>query len=457
MVKTTLRLSLRLLALLAILLGALPLPLSAAAGGPTFTITVKSAFLRSQPGWNAGDRTFSVFQCQIYPILGRTEDSAWVRLGTAGASGDTWISVGYGLVTGNLSAAPVVAPAPVYNLPAPTATLPPGGTGAGGALRFTVTVKSMFARGSPSATGPRVFSVFQGQVYTVLARSSDSRWVRLDIRGPEGWAPANAGTLSGPITLVAVGGAAPAATAPPPPIGGPMLPTVSARAKEIYLRGLELGANPRAFSKIGDCMSVPPFFLTPFDRGEYRLGNDYAYLQDTITNFAGSFERDSLAARDGLNVKSLFDPLWNDPRVCSAEESPLACELRVNRASIALISLGTNGAWQTDAEYESYLRKIIDYAISQGVLPILSTKADNLEGGDRFNQVMIRLAGEYELPLWNFALAARALPNSGLVDPYHLTWGQAFFDRPGPLTLGWQVRNLTALQSLDMVWRAARQ
>jgi hypothetical protein len=236
-----------------------------------------------------------------------------------------------------------------------------------------------------------------------------------------------------------------------------VLPAVSDRAREIYRRGLALGNNPRAFAKVGDCMSVPPFFLAPFDRGEYRLGATYAYLQDTITNFAGSFERDSFAARDGLNVKSLFDPLWSDPTLCPPDESPLSCEYRLHQPSLALISLGTNGAWQTNEEYERYLRQIIDFSIERGVLPILSTKADNLEGGDRFNQVMVKLADEYQLPLWNFALAARALPNAGLVDPYHLTWGQAFFDRPGPLSTGWQVRNLTALQSLDTVWRGVRE
>ncbi len=291
----------------------------------------------------------------------------------------------------------------------------------------------------------------------MLARSADSRWLRLDVRGPEAWVPANTGTVAGQVALLPVGGTGvPAATAPPPPIGGPILPTVSQRAREIYQHGLTLGNNPRAFSKVGDCMSVPPFFLAPFDKGEYRLGSDYAYLQDSITNFAGSFGRDSFAARDGLNVKSLFDPIWTDPKLCPPTESPLACEYRVNRPSLAIISLGTNGGWQTNEEYETYLRQIIEYSIEQGVLPILSTKADNLEGGDRFNQTMLKLAQEYELPLWNFAIAARALPNSGLVDPYHLTWGQPHFDRPGPFTLGWQVRNLTALQALDMVWRAVR-
>ncbi len=453
MVKNTVRFSLRLLVPLLLVFSALPL---AAATGATFAVSVKSAFLRSQPGWNAGERTFSVFQGQVYPIVGRTDDSAWLRLAATGASGDTWLFVGYGTVTGDLNTVPVVAPAPLANVPAPTPTFSSVVTRSG-IMKFTVTVRSLYARGTPSPTGTKVASIFEGQVYNVLARSADSRWLRLDVRGPEAWVPTNTGTVGGQVALLPVGGTGvPAATAPPPPIGGPVLPTVSQRAREIYQRGLTLGNNPRAFSKVGDCMSVPPFFLAPFDKGEYRLGSEYAYLQDTITNFAGSFGRDSLAARDGLNVKSLFDPIWTDPKLCPPDENPLACEYRLNRPSLAIISLGTNGGWQTNEEYERYLRQIIDYSIEQGVLPILSTKADNLEGGDRFNQTMIKLAAEYELPLWNFALAARALPNSGLVDPYHLTWGQAHFDRPGPFTLGWQVRNLTALQSLVAVWRQVK-
>lgn len=201
---------------------------------------------------------------------------------------------------------------------------------------------------------------------------------------------------------------------------------------------------------------MPPFFLAPFDKGEYRLGA-YAYLQDAISHFAGSFARDSLAARDGVNVTSMLDPLWANPRLCQRGESPLACEYRLHRPSIAIISLGTNGAWQTNEEYEAGMRAILDISIAQGVLPILSTKADNLEGGDRFNQIVIKLAAEYQLPLWDFAAASRPLPNNGVVsDGYHPTYGQPHFDRPGQLTLGWPMRNLTALQALDVVWKGVR-
>ena len=59
------------------------------------------------------------------------------------------------------------------------------------------------------------------------------------------------------------------------------------------------------------------------------------------------------------------------------------------------------------------------------------------------------------MPLWDFASAARALPGQGLADSYHPSWGRTYFDH-GPLYAGWQVRNLTALQSLDVVWRGVK-
>jgi hypothetical protein len=237
-----------------------------------------------------------------------------------------------------------------------------------------------------------------------------------------------------------------------------VLPVVSARAQEIYRRGLSLGNDPHAFAKVGDCHSILPFFLAAFDNpSEYRLGEAYTYLQEAIDHFSGSFSRRSQAATVGLNTATILNPAWADRRVCGFDESPLACEYRLHRPSLAFISLGTNGGWQTDAEYEMNMRILIEFSMERGVLPILSTKADNMEGGDRFNQIIVRLAQEYGLPLWHFQLAVQDLPSHGLgEDAFHLTWGQLLFDRPEPLQRGWQVRNLTALQALDTVWRAVR-
>jgi hypothetical protein len=325
-------------------------------------------------------------------------------------------------------------------------------------VSFTLTVKSVFGRGGPSRDSTPVASLFRGQSFAATAQSDDGQWLRLSLPGGGlGWVPAAYGTVAGDAAGLPRASALPPPATPAAPAPMSMgLPAVSATAREIYQRGLALGNNPRAFSKIGDCNSVAPYFLSPFDKGEYRLGPQYAHLQATIDHFAGSFGRDGMAARDGLNTSSVFDSLWSNPRLCERGETPLACEVRLNRPSLAFVSLGTNGYWQTNEEYERHMRRILDELIERGVLPILSTKADNLEGGDRFNQIVARLAGEYDLPLWDFGQAARALPGGGLADSYHLTWGQAYYDTNPAPRLGWQVRNLTALQALEVVWQGVK-
>jgi hypothetical protein len=94
--------------------------------------------------------------------------------------------------------------------------------------------------------------------------------------------------------------------------------------------------------------------------------------------------------------------------------------------------------------------------ISQNVVPILATKADNLEGDNSINQMVARIAYEYDIPLWNFWAAAHPLPDHGLTeDGFHLTNGPSQLTGDG-LKVAWNVRNLTALQALDKVWKAVR-
>lgn len=341
------------------------------------------------------------------------------------------------------------------------------------AVRFTVTVARAIMRTGPGIPYAVIQTAVRGQTFAVTGRTSDGEWLRVSLPGAPGeaWIKASLGAVKGEWKSVAVinlkaSGSATAlpATSTPPrsPLystTGPTIPVVAAatgRAREIYQAGLALGNNPRAFSKVGDCQSVAPYFLAAFDSpGQYRLG-DYGYLQETIDNFKGSFWRDSAAARNGMNAAGVLSPLWADAARCAKDETPLECEYRLHRPVMALISLGTNGAWQTDADYEATMRKIVEISIARGVLPILSTKADSVEGGNRFNFITAKLASEYDLPLWNFWAAASALPGFGIVDQYHLSWGRPFFDNPGSTSTGWGQRNLTALQSLDSVWRGSR-
>lgn len=242
----------------------------------------------------------------------------------------------------------------------------------------------------------------------------------------------------------------------------PVVPEVTDTAREIYARGQELGRDPYAFSKVGDCQTNTGFYLVDFDHeGWYSLGEEYSYLQDTIDHYEGSFSRTSLAMRDGYNVAAILTPLRADPKQCEKNENPIACEFRLHNPSIAIISLETNFNGRPADDYGNYMRQIIEYSIEQGVVPILATKGDNLEGDHSINAEIAEIAVEYDIPLWNLWAALQPLPNQGhsteLNDGFHLSFSRNFFDQPKNMLSGWPWRNLTALQALDAVRRGLQE
>lgn len=234
-----------------------------------------------------------------------------------------------------------------------------------------------------------------------------------------------------------------------------VVPIVSKTARDLYQRGQASGNNPRAFSKVGDGEISTEWFFSAFDLGEayYDLG-PYPDLHSVIDHFRGSFSRMGMAARRGFNTQKILDPALSDLSECQEDESPLFCELRLHRPAFAILSLGTNQVWKPE-EFEAGMRQILDTLLSHSVVPILSTKGDNLEGDHRINRTVACLAQEYEMPLWNFWAAIQPLPNQGLQpDREHLTYGITDFDDENAMQSAWTVRNLTALQALDAVWKA---
>jgi hypothetical protein len=234
----------------------------------------------------------------------------------------------------------------------------------------------------------------------------------------------------------------------------PVIPDVSETARALYERGQASGNDSRAFSKIGDGEISAAWFFTAFDLKEeyYDLG-PYQDLVPVIEHFHGSFGRIGVAARRGFNTRLILDASARDPALCESGESPLSCELRLHRPAFAILSLGTNQAWRRD-EFEAGMRQILDILISKNVVPILSTKGDNLEGDHSINRTVACLAQEYDVPLWNFWSAIQPLPNHGLQpDLEHLTYGINDFDDENAMQTAWTLRNLTALQALDSVWR----
>lgn len=226
---------------------------------------------------------------------------------------------------------------------------------------------------------------------------------------------------------------------------------------EIYQAGQDMGRDPHAFSKVGDCNAVTPDFLGEFDlRPEYVKLGEYSHLQVTLDYFAGSYGRESLAAKVGQSAHSVMSPLHNDWKVCMPNETPLDCEFRVHNPAFAIISLGANDVGGY-ADFEESMRRVIENTIANGVVPILATKPDNYEGDHNINRTIAMLAYEYGVPLWNFWAAIQPLQDHGMLNgtSVHLSYSEisswADFETPGSLDYGWTMRNLSAVQMLDAI------
>jgi hypothetical protein len=237
----------------------------------------------------------------------------------------------------------------------------------------------------------------------------------------------------------------------------PVIPTeISDKMKAVYAAGQNGGGlNARAFSKIGDCETSSDFFLKPFDLSSsgYDLG-EYSDLQGVIDHFEGSFGWKSLAAQPGFSISSVFSSLWADSDTCLANEWPIDCEIRVHRPAFALVMFGTNDVHNTRPTFKKNLEGLVDKLLKNDVVPILVTKADNLEGDNSINAIIAQVAYEKEVPVLNYWRAAQELPDQGLeADKIHLTYAAPRFSDPEAMKFGWPWRNLTALQALDAVWR----
>ena len=231
----------------------------------------------------------------------------------------------------------------------------------------------------------------------------------------------------------------------------PIIPEATNRSREIYKDGQDNGVNPNAFSKIGDCQNVKESFMGIYDTGRFFLLDSQKDWQQTVDQFKGYFDRDSLAFGQGLNVAAALSPLHADPANCQSGENPIQCELRVINPAYAFIRFER---WYPDVtppeKYEKYLRQIIDEVIAHGTVPILMTKADNVEGSHKVNTIIAKLAYEYDIPLYNWWKAAQALPNRGL-DPER---DDLFHIDPA---YAWTEQSAYGLGALDSVWKGTRE
>jgi uncharacterized protein YraI len=316
----------------------------------------------------------------------------------------------------------------------------------------------MNLRAGPGTNHPTIGTVAAGTTLILEARNAAATWVLAHTadNASRGWLSAGYLTFGAGVSV----GALPVSDELMQSqdydtidrvFGLPAVGVMTGRAWEIYTQGQQMGNDPNRFSKVGDCQSVTPFFLADFDADTYDLG-DYGALQSTIDYFTGSWGRDSKAVDGGYTIASILNPRWAQAG-CRAGESPQQCEYREWQPAFVLISLEM---WRgsTAATYENYLRTILDFWIENGVVPIVATKSNNTEGDWSVNIAIARVVWEYNLPFWNVLAATATLPDNGLTDGFHLTFGPNDFSDPDNLQQGWTQRNLTALQTLDSMRRA---
>jgi hypothetical protein len=256
------------------------------------------------------------------------------------------------------------------------------------------------------------------------------------------------------------------------PVGGgyTLISNINQNSKDIFLKGKSLGNRPNVFSRVGDSITASPFFLTPIGQGQANLGQYVATLSPVINYFSqanaragNSFANPPLSAGNGWGADRILEPGYAYTDICG-NESPLVCEYKRVKPALALIMIGTNDSGGVDpAVYTANLRKIVQISIDMGVIPVISTippkrvDAWNNNRVDQWNTIIRNVAAEFSVPLWDYWYVLQNAPNFGIssdgIHPSAPANGATGSFTPENAGFGYNVRNLTALQVLDAVWR----
>lgn len=255
--------------------------------------------------------------------------------------------------------------------------------------------------------------------------------------------------------------------APPPPPGkviGDIDADMKAHLQEIMQTGQAKGRRINVFAKVGDSITESMAFLYDLGYGWENLGEytnlsgivEY-YREVTVDTMDGeehnSFNRQSLC---GVSGDCAGAPLEG------GRNSTLYSEFDEINPGVAIIMYGTNDIALSDlGTYRRDMNAIIDVCEEEGVIPILSTIPDRLDGSREgelaleYNDAIRSIARERNVPLLDYWLALQPLPNKGIDDdgihPNAYKPGEFYeacnFSEEG-LQYGFNVRNKTALEML---------
>lgn len=397
------------------------------------------------------------------------------------------------IVTITPAVTPVVAPTDPLQVPptftpfmAPTS--PTGGSGPtpvalAPAAQVCATCGSLRLRESPGTAGRVVGYLDALTPLDILGRTENSVWVQvITLDGSTGWVAARYLDLTVDLNAYAVTGTPDDAPTTEPqqpaqpvpddgsPSPGNVISGISYHARQIFLDGKAKGNRADVFAKVGDSITYAAPYLYPFASG-YSLGG-YSYLSPAVGFFSGPNARGEncyaaspVAAYPGWRSVDVITPGAAHSGLCGGGETPLECEYRTAKPSVALIMLGTNDVADMNmsvAQYRANMERVIQISINAGVIPVLSTippfghpALESKVAG--INQTIVALARQYDVPLWDYYNAIIGLPNRGLSsDGVHPSEApdnlDGYFDADH-LKYGFTMRNLTAMQMLYELWR----
>jgi hypothetical protein len=252
----------------------------------------------------------------------------------------------------------------------------------------------------------------------------------------------------------------------------------SPQIQAIFEQGQALGNHAGIFIKIGDSNSTSGDYLRPM--GMRFWGCNYGIYETDFSEtiqffssekpypaFINSFDTTNVTAQNGLNTFGLFDSFWATADYCRGGESPLACEYRIMKPSIALVMIGLMDLEQIPVEvYARNLDRAVAWLIEQGVIPVLSTFPvlnDYPEAGARslwgksieLNLAMVTIAEKYQIPLVNLWGAFQSLPDVGIgPDRTHIRHELGkFCDFTGAeAEISGTLRNYLTLRALDTLY-----
>ena len=239
---------------------------------------------------------------------------------------------------------------------------------------------------------------------------------------------------------------------------------------QVYQSGVSnFGNQPGAFSKVGDESVASEHFMEPLAADPLNLGN-FAALQGLIDVYrstpvrgsdpaVNSLNVDSTAAAPGFGIDSLSAPPASGAACGDGSASTaLGCEYLATRPTIALVSFrAENVTFMPPEQFRSELQVLIMQSLSEyGVIPVLATiPADGSATTEQladYNRAIVEVATQSGVPLWN---VWRAMNERGIQDPFSVAPEGAGVLTDSALRYGYNVRNLTALQTLQAVRDAA--